>query len=67
MKFKKNGSSTFELPFDPENIPDVEGSHKRIKWSLGELMQTPQTTDTELEVSLRLYHNLILIEIPRVA
>lgn len=67
MKFKKNGSSTFELPFDPENIPDVEGSHKRIKWSLGELMQTPQTADTEFEVSLRLYHNLILIEIPRVA
>ena len=67
MKFRKNGSSTFELPFDPENIPDVEGSHKRIKWSLGELMQTPATSAQEVNVSLRLYHNLIVIEIPRVA
>lgn len=66
MKFRKNGSSTFELPFDPENIPDVEGSHKRIKWSLGELMQTPGST-IQVPVSMRLYHNLIVIEIPRVA
>lgn len=67
MKFRKNKSSTFELPFDPENIPDVEGLHKRIKWSLGELMQTPPATNAEVTATLRLYHNLIVIEIPRVA
>ena len=67
MKFRKNKSSTFELPFDPENIPDVEGLHKRIKWSLGELMQTPPATNAEVTATMRLYHNLIVIEIPRVA
>ena len=67
MKFRKNKSSTFELPFDPENIPDVEGLHKRIKWSLGELMQTPPDSNQLIPVTLRLYHSYIVIEMPRVA
>jgi hypothetical protein len=32
LKYKKDESSTIELPFDPDNIPEVEGSSKRI-WS----------------------------------
>ena len=32
LKYKKDESSTIELPFDPDNIPEVEGSSKRIWW-----------------------------------
>ena len=32
LKYKKDESSTIELPLDPDNIPAVEGSSKRIWW-----------------------------------
>ena len=67
LKYKKGESSTIEMPFNIENIDDVEGSHSRKWWSLGELMQTPPATNAEVTATLRLYHNLIVIEIPRVA
>lgn len=67
LKYKKDESSTIELPFDPDNIPEVEGSSKRIWWTLGELMQTPSSNQESVPVTLRVYHSFAVIEIPRVA
>ena len=67
LKYKKDESSTIELPFDPDNIPEVEGSSKRIWWTLRELMQTPPTGPETIPVTLRVYHTFAVIEIPRVA
>lgn len=67
LKYKKDESSTIELPFDPDNIPEVEGSSKRIWWTLGELMQTPSSSQESVHVTLRVYHSFAVIEIPRVA
>ena len=67
LKYKKDESSTIELPFDPDNIPEVEGSSKRIWWTLRELMQTPPTGPETIHVTLRVYHTFAVIEIPRVA
>ena len=67
LKYKKDESSTIELPFDPDNIPEVEGSSKRIWWTLRELMQTPPTGSETIPVTLRVYHTFAVIEIPRVA
>ena len=67
LKYKKDESSTIELPFDPDNIPEVEGSSKRIWWTLRELMQTPPTAREQIPVTLRVYHSFAIIEIPRVA
>ena len=67
LKYKKDESSTFELPFDPDNIPEVEGSSKRIWWTLSELMQTPPSGQENIPVTLRVYHTFAVIEIPRVA
>ena len=67
LKYKKDESSTIELPFDPDNIPEVEGSSKRIWWTLGDLMQTPSSNQESVHVTLRVYHFFAVIEIPRVA
>ena len=67
LKYKKDESSTIELPFDPDNIPEVEGSSKRIWWTLSELMQTPPSGQENIPVTLRVYHTFAVIEIPRVA
>ena len=67
LKYKKDESSTIELPFDPDNIPEVEGSSKRIWWTLGDLMQTPSSNQESVHVTLRVYHSFAVIEIPRVA
>lgn len=67
LKYKKDESSTIELPFDPDNIPEVEGSSKRIWWTLRELMQTPPSAHETITVTLRVYHSFAVIEIPRVA
>ena len=67
LKYKKDESSTIELPFDPDNIPEVEGSSKRIWWTLRELMQTPPAAREQIPVTLRVYHSFAIIEIPRVA
>ena len=70
LKYKKDESSTFEMPFDPDSIPEVEGSSKRKWWTLGELMRTQRHTTEEsglTQVSLRFYHRYVVISIPRVA
>ncbi|MBR3431121.1 MAG: recombinase family protein [Clostridia bacterium] len=67
LKYKKDESSTIELPFDPDNIPEVEGSSKRIWWTLRELMQTPPSEQVKIPVTLRVYHSFAVIEIQRVA
>ena len=67
LKYKKDESSTIELPFDPDNIPEVEGSSKRIWWTLRELMQTPSSNQGSVPVTLRVYHSFAVIEIQRVA
>ena len=67
LKYKKDESSTIELPFDPDNIPEVEGSSKRKWWTLSELMQTPPSGQENIPVTLRVYHTFAVIEIPRVA
>ena len=71
LKYKKGESSTFEMPFDPDNIPEVEGSSKRKWWSLGELMQTRESPPNNMQkpsgVRLRFYHRYVVITISRVA
>lgn len=67
LKYKKDGPSTFEMPFNPEDIPEVEGSSKRKWWTLRELMQTPPDNQETIPVTLRVYHSIAVIEIQRVA
>lgn len=67
MRYQKDGHSTIRLPFNPENIPDVECSHKRNLWSLSELMQTPSDVNSEIYVTLTLYREYIIIQLPRIA
>lgn len=66
LKYKKDESSAVELPFDPDNIPEVEGSSKRIWWTLCELKQTP-SENNRIEASIRLYSRYAVIELPRSA
>lgn len=66
LKYKKDESSAVELPFDPDNIPEVEGSSKRIWWTFGELKQTPPDT-SKVEASIRLFSRYAVIELPRSA
>lgn len=66
LKYKKDESSTIELPFDPDNIPEVEGSSKRIWWTFGELKQTP-SKHNRIEASIRLFSRYAVIELPRSA
>lgn len=69
LKYKKDGPSTYELPFDPDSIPEVEGSSKRKWWSLGELMQTPAKASEKPQkpscVTLRFYESYVVISFKR--
>lgn len=66
LKYKKDESSTIELPFDPDNIPEVEGSSKRIWWTFGELKRT-QSDGNRIEASIRVFQLYAVIELKRTA
>lgn len=67
LKYKKDGSSTYELPFDPDSIPEVEGSSKRKWWTFGELKQTPKQSPDPCGVKLRFFRRYVVITLPRSA
>ena len=67
LRYQKEEHSTVELPFNLATLPPEECLHKRIKWSLGELMLTPPNQDTLIPVIIKLYRKYIIIKLPRIA
>ena len=75
LKYKKDGHSTFELPFDPQNIPEVESSSNKQWWSVRlrenggplESLNEHIKTTTEIRATVSLIREYAVIELPRAA